>query len=380
MGYLVKILVAVISACLYLVFHNDLGTEDLSAYRLPENTLYEDTPFFEQHWVSFSETAETHSASIAMLNSEIPAAVWYGGTEEGHSDVALFLSIFDGAWSEPKVIADRASTEKGLSRYIRKIGNPTLHVWPDGNIGVFYVSVSIGGWGGSSVNYIESSDTGVTWSKPRRLVTSPFLNISTLVRTNALERENGHIELPIYHEFVGKFSESLLVSREIDVIDKRRISWGLDSLQPAIMPLDETSALALLRYSGDPPGRIWSSLTSNSGRNWTTPELTPLPNPNAAIALLNTGDGNLLLAFNDAVDGRNRLSLATRSANDGTWKRRKVVETETNTIDVEYEFSYPSLTKGKGDNIHLVYTWNQKRIKHIQFNLAWLNKAKHSTL
>ena len=375
-----KILVALISACLYLVFHNDLGTEDLSAYRLPGNTLYEGTPFFQQHWVSFAETAETHSASIAMLNSEIPAAVWYGGTEEGHSDVALFLSIFDGAWSEPKVIADRASTEKGLSRYIRKIGNPTLHVWPDGNIGVFYVSVSIGGWGGSSVNYIESSDTGVTWSKPRRLVTSPFLNISTLVRTNALERENGHIELPIYHEFVGKFSESLLVSREIDVIDKRRISWGLDSLQPAIMPLDETSALALLRYSGDPPGRIWSSLTSNSGRNWTTPELTPLPNPNAAIALLNTGDGNLLLAFNDAVDGRNRLSLATRSANDGTWKRRKVVETETNTIDVEYEFSYPSLTKGKGDNIHLVYTWNQKRIKHIQFNLAWLNKAKHSTL
>ena len=375
-----KILVALISACLYLVFHNDLGTEDLSAYRLPGNTLYEGTPFFQQHWVSFAETAETHSASIAMLNSEIPAAVWYGGTEEGHSDVALFLSIFDGAWSEPKVIADRASTEKGLSRYIRKIGNPTLHVWPDGNIGVFYVSVSIGGWGGSSVNYIESSDTGVTWSKPRRLVTSPFLNISTLVRTNALERENGHIELPIYHEFVGKFSESLLVSREIDVIDKRRISWGLDSLQPAIMPLDETSALALLRYSGDPPGRIWSSLTSNSGRNWTTPELTPLPNPNAAIALLNTGDGNLLLAFNDAVDGRNRLSLATRSANDGTWKRRKVVETETNTIDVEYEFSYPSLTKGKGDNIHLIYTWNQRRIKHIQFNLAWLNKAKHSTL
>ena len=375
-----KILVALISACLYLVFHNDLGTEDLSAYRLPGNTLYEGTPFFQQHWVSFAETAETHSASIAMLNSEIPAAVWYGGTEEGHSDVALFLSIFDGAWSEPKVIADRASTENGLSRYIRKIGNPTLHVWPDGNIGVFYVSVSIGGWGGSSVNYIESSDTGVTWSKPRRLVTSPFLNISTLVRTNALERENGHIELPIYHEFVGKFSESLLVSREIDVIDKRRISWGLDSLQPAIMPLDETSALALLRYSGDPPGRIWSSLTSNSGRNWTTPELTPLPNPNAAIALLNTGDGNLLLAFNDAVDGRNRLSLATRSANDGTWKRRKVVETETNTIDVEYEFSYPSLTKGKGDNIHLIYTWNQRRIKHIQFNLAWLNKAKHSTL
>jgi predicted neuraminidase len=376
----VKILVALISACLYLIFHNDLGIEDLSAYRLPENTLYEGTPFFEQHWVSFSETAETHSASIAMLNSEIPAAVWYGGTEEGHSDVALFLSIFDGAWSEPKVIADRASTENGLSRYIRKIGNPTLHVWPDGNIGVFYVSVSIGGWGGSSVNYIESSDTGVTWSKPRRLVTSPFLNISTLVRTNALELENGHIELPIYHEFVGKFSESLLVSREIEVIDKRRISWGLDSLQPAIMPLDETSALALLRYSGDPPGRIWSSLTSNSGRNWTTPELTPLPNPNAAIALLNTGDGNLLLAFNDAVDGRNRLSLATRSASEGTWKRRKVVETETNTIDVEYEFSYPSLTKGKGDNIHLVYTWNQKRIKHIQFNLAWLNKAKHSTL
>ena len=59
--------------------------------------------------------------------------------------------------------------------------------------------------------------------------------------------------------------------------------------------------------------QIRASRTSNAGKKWTTPELISLPNPNAAIAVLNTGDGNLLLAYNDLEDGRNRLSLATRS-------------------------------------------------------------------
>jgi len=375
MGIFAKLLVLLICAGLYLTFHLQLQPLPSSVYLLPEPPTTADEPLFQQTWVSFEETDEAHSASIALLNTGQPVAVWYGGTKEGHADVALFLSILNNTWSTPIVIADRLTTEKGLSRYIRKVGNPTVHVWPDGNLGVFYVSVSVGGWGASAINYIESFDNGRSWSKPNRLVTSPFLNISTLVRTNAVERHDGHIELPVYHEFVGKFSESLIISRDIQVIDKRRISWGKDSLQPAIAPLDETTALALLRYAGEPPGRIWSAISTNTGENWTKPELINLPNPNAAVALLNTGDGNLLLALNDTQDGRNRLSLATRPIDAGRWQIVRTLEAETNTPEVEYEFSYPSFVMDSDDNIHLVYSWNQKRIRHTKFNLAWLSKS-----
>ena len=380
MNKIAKILVLAISAGLYLSFHLGIHLPAPSTYRLPATIDPTAPPRFQQNWVSYGETQEAHSASIAILETGEPVTVWYGGTEEGHADVALFISILNDTWSPATVIADRLSTETGLSRYIRKVGNPAIHVWPDGNLGVFFVSVSVGGWGASAINYIESGDNGVSWTKPRRLVTSPFLNISTLVRTNAVDRTDGTIELPVYHEFAGKFSESLVISRDLRVIDKRRISWGKDSLQPAIAPLAESNALALLRYAGNPPGRVWSSTTSDSGSTWTPPTLTDLANPNAAVALLNTGDGNLLLALNDTEDGRNRLSLATRTISGETWAIVKTLESQPDTPEQEFEFSYPSMVMDKEQNIHLVYTWNQKRIRHAKFNLNWVNNSQAGTL
>jgi len=327
-------------------------------------------PVFEAHWVSNNETNEAHSASIAITDGK-PVAVWYGGTEEGHRDVAIFSSSFDRKWSSPRVIADRYSTEQALGRYIRKVGNPNLYSWPDGRLGLYYVSVSIGGWAASSINYMESIDQGVQWTSPIRLVTSPFLNISTLVRTKGLPLSDGGVQLPVYHEFLGKFSETLTLSSDLTVMDKVRISRGKYSLQPAITNLDESSAIGLLRYSGDPPGRVLSVFSEDSGAHWSTPVRTELPNPDSAVSIINLENGYLLLALNDLEDGRHRLSLAMGSADE--WTIVKVLEEETATnLDHEYEYSYPSMTIDPDGFIHLVYTWNQRRIKHLRFNREWL--------
>ncbi|MBT5725252.1 MAG: exo-alpha-sialidase [Gammaproteobacteria bacterium] len=327
-------------------------------------------PVFEAHWVSNNETNEAHSASIAITDGK-PVAVWYGGTEEGHRDVAIFSSSFDRKWSSPLVIADRYSTEQALGRYIRKVGNPNLYSWPDGRLGLYYVSVSIGGWAASSINYMESIDQGVQWTSPIRLVTSPFLNISTLVRTKGLPLSDGGVQLPVYHEFLGKFSETLTLSSDLTVMDKVRISRGKYSLQPAITNLDESSAIGLLRYSGDPPGRVLSVFSEDSGAHWSTPVRTELPNPDSAVSIINLENGYLLLALNDLEDGRHRLSLAMGSADE--WTIVKVLEEETaSNLDHEYEYSYPSMTIDPDGFIHLVYTWNQRRIKHLRFNREWL--------
>jgi len=327
-------------------------------------------PVFEAHWVSNNETNEAHSASIAITDGK-PVAVWYGGTEEGHRDVAIFSSSFDRKWSSPLVIADRYSTEQALGRYIRKVGNPNLYSWPDGRLGLYYVSVSIGGWAASSINYMESIDQGVQWTSPIRLVTSPFLNISTLVRTKGLPLSDGGVQLPVYHEFMGKFSETLTLSSDLTVMDKVRISRGKYSLQPAITNLDESSAIGLLRYSGDPPGRVLSVFSEDSGAHWSTPVRTELPNPDSAVSIINLENGYLLLALNDLEDGRHRLSLAMGSADE--WTIVKVLEEETaSNLDHEYEYSYPSMTIDPDGFIHLVYTWNQRRIKHLRFNREWL--------
>ncbi|WP_206323709.1 exo-alpha-sialidase, partial [Pseudomonas viridiflava] len=94
-------------------------------------------------------------------------------------------------------------------KYIRKLGNPVIALAPDKRLWLFYVSVSVGGWAGSTVNAMVSSDMGANWSPPRQLVTSPFLNISTLVRAAPVFHADGSIGLPVYHEFLGKFAEYL---------------------------------------------------------------------------------------------------------------------------------------------------------------------------
>ena len=218
---------------------------------------------------------------------------------------------------------------------------------------------------------MESFDQGMQWSNPIRLVTSPFLNISTLVRTEGLPLSDGGVQLPVYHEFLGKFSETVTLSSDLSVMDKVRISRGKHSLQPAIINLDEFSAVGLLRYAGDPPGRVLSVFSQDAGAHWSTPVKTELPNPNSAVSIINPGNGYLLVALNDLEDGRHRLSLAMGSADE--WKIVKVLEEETATnLDHQYEFSYPSMTIGPDGFIHLVYTWNQRRIKHLRFNREWL--------
>lgn len=334
-------------------------------------------PYFSENWISEGQTTEAHSASIA-INQGIPVAVWYGGTEEGHRDVAIFVSRFENdRWSEPEAVINRASAEAGLNRYIRKVGNPALHTWSDGSLGLFFVTVSFGGWAASTISYMESLDRGKTWSQPERLVTSPFLNLSTLVRTDGLNLLGGDLTLPVYHEMAGKFAETLHLSRDRVVLDKVRISRGKHSLQPAIASTDADHGYALLRYAGSEPYRLLASRTLDGGLHWEAPHAIDLPNPNAAVAVINIGEKSMLMALNDLEDGRHKLSLAlNRNISEGEdWQIIKTLESESSTPPPgqrEYQFSYPSFAVDDEGYIHLAYTWNVKRIRHLKFNKAWL--------
>lgn len=337
---------------------------------LPLVSADNETARYAEHWVTQNETNESHSANI-IINQGKPVATWYGGTEEGHRDVAIFMSVFDGEWGPPIRIIDRAKSELALNRYIRKVGNPALHSWPDGSLGLYFVTVSFGGWAASAINYMESSDLGQTWSQPERLVTSPFLNISTLVRTNGLPLTDGSIELPVYHESMGKFSEALRIDRSQRVLSKIRMSRGKHSLQPTMVPFDDYHALALMRYAGSGPPRALATSTYDAGQHWTPPIETTLPNPNSALVMLKLRENEFLLALNDTEDERDRLSLALGNGTD--WQIMRVVEQETSVPGShEFEFSYPSLALDQDENIHLVYTWNQIRIKHLVFNRQWV--------
>ena len=37
------------------------------------------------------------------------------------------------------------------------------------------------------------------------------------------------------------------------------------------------------------------------------------------------------------------------------------------------QFAYPTLLQATDGRIHLAYAWNYARIKHVEFNTAWLD-------
>jgi predicted neuraminidase len=299
-------------------------------------------------------------------------------------------------------------------RYVKKIGNPVAQRAPDGTLWLYYVTVSLGGWAGSSISAITSRDDGTTWSPARRLITSPFINISTLVKGTPFMYSDGTMGLPEYHEFIGKFGELLRINNSGEIINKQRLSSGKSTLQPVMLIKDTQQALVLMRRSGNSPKLVISTTTTDAGQHWSTPIPTALANPDAAISGVVLPEGRLLVVLNNIEDGRDTLSLVTSADGGTSWKTIYQLEdqrgqpadtasylqavaksakiTEANLTDADayarsaqrnkceagscqFEFSYPYLIQAKNGDLHLVYTWNRSFIKHVWFTRAWL--ARH---
>ena len=378
-------------------------------------------PIYTSRFASSGLVDFVHSSAVTALPDGSLMTVWFAGTREGAADVQVRSARFDaqtGEWGAEQVLATRQSTQLGTGKYIRKLGNPVVALAPDNRLWLFYVSVSMGGWAGSAVNVMVSEDYGRQWSAPRQLITSPFLNISTLVRSAPVFHADGSIGLPVYHEFLGKFSEYLYLSADGEVIDKFRISHGNNSLQPTVVPLDGQRGIALLRYAGNTHHRVLATRTEDAGQTWSEPYPLDPSNPNSSLAAIATPEHGLLVALNDLQEGRFKLSLYGTDAKMDDWRSlrdldkspdpegdtfspeaykeiigrefrgssgalRQPLEAQfLNNLDsrvckeqaCSFEYEYPYFIRSPDGMYHLVYSWNNTFIKHVTFNDAWLSE------
>jgi len=362
----------------------DLTEAGKSVKGLKNTELIKTTqPSLRMDWLPDTSAPSVHAASLILLKNGAVRAFWFAGSREGAPDVVINSAVFDSQtskWSAPTVVMDRVRAEKGLSRYIAKLGNPVPARMTDGRLQLFFVTVSIGGWAGSSISSVISDDEGLTWDQPQRLISSPLTNMSTLVKSPTIPFADGRLGLPAYHEWIGRFGELLRIE-ESRVIDKRRMSAGRAAIQPAVFVDSGQDAGAFFRQtrSNSKPKQIPVSETKDAGQSWTAAKDLEIPNPNAALAALTLANGMKLMVLNDIEAGRYRLVMVMQEPHSQQWHVMQVLEDDASLVNGrQREFSYPFLITSNGEDVHLTYTWDRKKIRHVYFPAAWFNYSVSS--
>jgi len=128
-----------------------------------------------------------------------------------------------------------------------------------------------------------------------------------------------------------------------------------EAIQPTILVHSATRLQVLCRSRQHVITEAWSN---DAGRSWTPMTATRLANPSAGIDAVRLADGRFLLAYNPTSRGRNTLEVAI-SIDGRAWRRAVTLE------DSPGEYSYPAIIQSSDGLVHVTYTWNRRRIRHV---------------
>jgi len=320
--------------------------------------IYENAPF-----------PSCHASTIEETDRGLIAA-WFGGTEEKHPDVGIWVSRRENnAWTPPVEVANGVVSP--TERY--PTWNPVLFQ-PRPRNGVtsplvlFYkVGPSPETWWGMM---ITSSDGGVTWSKPVRLpegILGPIKNKpiemedGTWLCPSSTETEEEPSKWQIHFEWTKDGGATW--SRTKSLND----GVSIQAIQPSILKLEGNRLRTIGRTRQD---RVFEADSTDGGKTWSPLRLGNLPNNNSGIDAITLASGLHLIIYNHVAGtpgewGGKRTPLNVAISKDGeTWKPLAVLE------DTPGEFSYPAVIQARDGRIHFIYTWNRKKIKHIVLDSA----------
>ena len=289
-----------------------------------------------------------HSATLTETKEGKILCAWMGGTQEGNRDVAIWMSVKEkDGWKAPKIIAD----VNGMPCW-----NPVLFTMPSGEVLLFYKTGPFPQMWSASMKV--SKDGGMSWMGEQELpagIIGPAKNRPLLMSDGRLlcgssietwQRWGCYIDTT---DDLGKsWKKSAPINVEMQL-------YGI--IQPALFQTKEGHVKLFARSRQI--GEICTALSKDGGVTWSNAKTTGIANPNSSIDVLKLSDGKVLLAYNDSKKGRTPLVLAL-STNDGeSFKNVHTIEMGSG------EFSYPCLIETSDHMVHISYTWNRTKIKHV---------------
>lgn len=309
-----------------------------------------------------------HASTIVELGRNEFAAAWFGGTRERHPDVCIwFARREEGRWLEPVNVANGLQDDG--TRF--PTWNPVLFQPPDGPLHLFYkVGPKPSAWWGM---VITSDDGGRTWSEPRRLpdgILGPVKNKPVILPDGAwlsASSTEGNPEGWLVH-----FERSRDGGRTWEKIGPVDQGVGFDAIQGSIL-FHPDGALEVLCRSKQ--GSVVMTWSRDGGDTWTPLAATELPNPNSGTDAVTLQDGRQLIIYNhsghrpDESGKGNRYPLDVAISHDGlAWQHVLTLESEPNRAG----YAYPAVIQASDGKVHITYTWDRKRIKHVVLDPAKL--------
>jgi predicted neuraminidase len=300
-----------------------------------------------------------HASTIAETRDGL-AAAWFGGTNEGHADVGIWLSrkSANGPWSEAFEVAN--GVQSPGKRH--PCWNPVLFqpkTPTDAPLLLFYkVGPNPSTWWGL---LMSSRDGGQTWSAPQRLPEGFWGPI----KNKPVQLENGDILCPTSSEHAGwrvHFERTPDLGKSWSKTDPLNDGKQIGAIQPSILFHSGGKLQALGRSQ---QGRIWEAWSDDQGKTWGAMTLTALPNPNSGTDAATLADGRHVLVYNHTAKGRSPLNVAV-SRDGKAWQAAVVLEDEPG------EYSYPAVIQTRDGLVHITYTWRRQRIRHVVLDPAKL--------
>ncbi|MGO4362854.1 sialidase family protein [Terrabacter sp. RAF57] len=365
-------------------------------------------------------TVQCHAANLAWLPNGDLACVWFGGTQEGVSDITAYLSRMpSGAdtWLPPVPLSDDPT---------RSEQNPVLFTAPDGDVWLLYTAQLAGNQDTSEVRRRVSHDAGDTWEPPTVLLPATGAR-GVFVRQLPVVTAGGRILLPVFNcvtvpgeKWVGNEDTSSVWWSDDggDSWTEAPVPGSLGCVHMNLVARQDGSLWACFRSRW--ADHVWETTSTDAGLTWAEPTPTALPNNNSSIQAVAVGGGEVALVFNrssaldaterrvslydeiddegvvDGLDGpvvaepspeaaevagrrtafwgapRAPMTLGLSPDDGRSWPVQVDLETgdgycmSNNSRDgLNRELSYPSVLPGPDGDLHVAYTYHRRAIKHV---------------
>jgi predicted neuraminidase len=363
---------------------------------------------------------QSHAANLATLPDGSLGCVWFGGTQEGLSDICVWFSrLATGSrvWSPPiRLSHDSARSEQ----------NPILFNAPDGRLWLLHTAQRAGHQDTAVVRCRTSADGGQTWDAPRDLLPGTGL----FVRQPPVVRRDRAWLLPVFRcralpglRWSGDDDDSVVF-----ISHDQGLTWQLHEV-PASNGCVHMNIVAgsqgpdhlLAFFRSRWADWVYRNESKDGGETWSAPQPTPVPNNNSSVQVIRLATGRLAMVCNpvnatharerrvslydeietdddaakplpeaqaDTAGGRRLAFWGTPRApmalllsdDDGlTWPMRRDLEcgdgycmSNNSAEQRNRELSYPSIHQTADGRLHVAYTHHRQHIRHVQCDEAWV--------